>query len=104
VVRMVKQLRLELGGQSRVSLADISKRLHQSEAIASALSVRETQPPSLVEARPRAIPSRDELLELLRKHGGVVAHMALECGRSRKQVYRWVEHHGLSVEDFRRDA
>jgi DNA-binding NtrC family response regulator len=47
------------------------------------------------------IPSREELLRLLRTHHGVVAKLARAAGRSRKQVYRWLEHHGLDPKQFR---
>jgi transcriptional regulator of acetoin/glycerol metabolism len=43
-----------------------------------------------------AVPSRDQLAALLQAHGGVVADVARVTGRSRKQVYRWIDQHGLS--------
>jgi transcriptional regulator with AAA-type ATPase domain len=42
-----------------------------------------------------SVPSREELVELLRVHQGVVADVARASGRSRKQVYRWLEQRGL---------
>jgi transcriptional regulator with PAS, ATPase and Fis domain len=47
------------------------------------------------------VPTRDELETLLRVHRGVVAEIAKDTGRSRKQVYRWLTEHGLSLEDYR---
>jgi transcriptional regulator with PAS, ATPase and Fis domain len=47
------------------------------------------------------IPSRAELLELLRKHRGIIADIARETGRSRAQVYRWLKQHDLDATDFR---
>jgi DNA-binding NtrC family response regulator len=47
-------------------------------------------------------PGRAQLEVLLRRHGGVVSEVARAMGRSRKQVYRWLEHHGLDAEAFRR--
>jgi transcriptional regulator with GAF, ATPase, and Fis domain len=47
-------------------------------------------------------PDRARLEELLRRHRGVLADVAREMSRSRKQVYRWIHHHGLDVEAFRR--
>ncbi len=49
----------------------------------------------------RAPPSREELEALLREHGGCVADVARATGRSRKQVYRWLESYGIDVESFR---
>ena len=47
-------------------------------------------------------PDRARLEELLRRHRGVLADVAREMSRSRKQIYRWIHHHGLDVEAFRR--
>jgi transcriptional regulator with PAS, ATPase and Fis domain len=47
------------------------------------------------------VPTRDELETLLRVHRGVVAEIAKDTGRSRKQVYRWLSDYGFSLEDFR---
>ena len=37
----------------------------------------------------------EELLALLKKHAFVIADVARATGRSRKQVYRWLDKHGL---------
>lgn len=47
------------------------------------------------------VPTRDELETLLRVHRGVVAEIAKDTGRSRKQVYRWLTEYGLALEDYR---
>jgi len=52
----------------------------------------------------RPIPSREELIVLLREHGGSVAEVGRATGRSRKQVYRWIESHGIDIEAFRSEA
>lgn len=49
-------------------------------------------------------PGRAQLEALLRRHSGVVSEVARAVSRSRKQVYRWLEHHGLDAEAFRRLA
>lgn len=46
-------------------------------------------------------PDRERLLELLKEHRGVVAEIARVMGRSRKQVYRWLEQAGIDVDAFR---
>jgi DNA-binding NtrC family response regulator len=48
------------------------------------------------------VPTRDELVALLRTHDGRIADVARAVGRSRKQVYRWIDSHGIDVEGFRR--
>lgn len=46
-------------------------------------------------------PSRDALVVLLDRHGGVVARVAAELGRSPRQVYRWLERHRIDPDDHR---
>jgi transcriptional regulator with PAS, ATPase and Fis domain len=46
-------------------------------------------------------PGKAELEALMRAHRGVVANVARAMRRSRKQVYRWLELHGLHVDRFR---
>jgi DNA-binding NtrC family response regulator len=48
------------------------------------------------------VPEKDELMTLLAAHGGNVAAVAKQVGRSRAQVYRWLERHGLDVAHFRK--
>jgi sigma-54 dependent transcriptional regulator, acetoin dehydrogenase operon transcriptional activator AcoR len=47
------------------------------------------------------IPTRAELDALLRRWRGVIADVARETGRSRKQVYRWLDEHGLDLASYR---
>jgi transcriptional regulator of acetoin/glycerol metabolism len=42
-------------------------------------------------------PSRDELLALLERCHGNVSRVARLVQRSRKQVYRWINRHGLAL-------
>ncbi len=56
--------------------------------------------PSPVPAGP-PIPTREELEGLLRAHGGTISRVARATGRSRTQVYRWLEQHGLDPSAYR---
>lgn len=47
-------------------------------------------------------PTREELEQLLLAHKGKVSDVARATGRSRTQVYRWLEEHRFDVELFRR--
>ncbi len=47
------------------------------------------------------IPSREELIRLIRAHDGVITEVARVVGRSRKQVYRWLKHHGIDLDSVR---
>jgi transposase-like protein len=40
---------------------------------------------------------------MLEKHAGRITDIARETGRSRKQVYRWLEQHGIGAKTFRAD-
>jgi DNA-binding NtrC family response regulator len=69
-----------------------------------------SQPPELAsdattDAAARGEPPRtlesDELRTLLGKHRGNVAEVARAVGRSRRQVYRWLQKYGLDVDSFR---
>ncbi len=50
-----------------------------------------------------APPNREELEAILARCQGNVRAIARETGRSRMQVYRWVEQHGLDLADYRDD-
>ncbi len=49
------------------------------------------------------VPSREQFVKLLGESHGNVAAVARATGRSRMQIYRWVEQHGLDLSDFRPD-
>jgi len=49
----------------------------------------------------RRAPDRDALDGLLTEHHGVIADVARAMGRSRRQVHRWIEQHGLDLERYR---
>jgi hypothetical protein len=48
-----------------------------------------------------SVPDRAELSERLRAHGGNVVKLAAHYGKDRKQIYRWLDLHGLHPRDFR---
>lgn len=50
---------------------------------------------------PAGPPDRERLVQLLRLHRGVLTEVAAATGRSRKQVYRWLDKHGLDADDYR---
>ncbi len=51
--------------------------------------------------REEPAPSKDELERLLAQHRGKVSDVARATGRSRTQVYRWLEQHGFDLRQFR---
>lgn len=48
-----------------------------------------------------APPTREELEAILERNKGNVRAIARETGRSRMQVYRWVEQHGFDLDQYR---
>ncbi len=54
------------------------------------------------EATPaRTTPSREELIAVVEKHRGNVQAVSREVGRSRMQVYRWLEQYDIDLADYR---
>jgi len=49
----------------------------------------------------RTTPSRDELVALVEKHRGNVQAVSREVGRSRMQVYRWLEQYDIDLAEYR---
>ncbi len=74
-----------------------------ASAPATPAAIAATPAPPEVEspARERGVPTRDELVAMLRLHRGVVENVAKQTGRSRRQVHRWMTQHGLDVAAFR---
>jgi transcriptional regulator of acetoin/glycerol metabolism len=58
-------------------------------------------PADLTGPTSKSPPTREELVEVLSAQRGVVSEVARVMGRSRKQVYRWLERHELDLEDYR---
>ncbi len=57
-------------------------------------------PPSNAPSRTEA-PSEQELRSLLEKHRGNVAAVGRDLGKARMQVHRWMNRHGIVVDDYR---
>ena len=51
--------------------------------------------------RDEPAPSKDELERLLAEHRGKVSDVARVTGRSRTQVYRWLEQHNFDLKQYR---
>ena len=72
---------------------------------AAAEPVAQAARPATPQAKPAdpVVIRRDELLAALKANGGRIAHAARQLGKSRQQIYRLLELHGLSKNDFRDD-
>jgi DNA-binding NtrC family response regulator len=97
VQALAAQLRLAAGAAAVLDVA------HAGDLLVARVAPP-TEPPAAADAgagdRDKP-PDRGELAALLREHRGVVANVARAMQRSRKQVYRWIEQHGLDVAEFR---
>ncbi|MGK3984792.1 sigma 54-interacting transcriptional regulator [Sorangium sp. So ce136] len=104
---LAAQLRIRGGEAEVLDLELVADRLAppSSPGEAAAASRATTSPPDpgpMSDADEREPPpDRAQLEELLRAHRGVVADIARAMRRSRKQIYRWISHHGLDVQRFR---
>ncbi len=72
------------------------------DLIESRLRAEPTLAPTPIPAEPTPL-GRDELTAALTAHGGRIAKVARVLGRSRQQIYRLLEQHGLSASNFRDD-
>jgi transcriptional regulator of acetoin/glycerol metabolism len=78
-------------------LADRDGRVERAELEEALLREPEDEAP----AGRAAAPERDELEALLRAHHGDVKRVAAHYGKSPRQIYRWLDRHGLRPDDHR---
>jgi DNA-binding NtrC family response regulator len=62
-----------------------------------------SQPPPPPPVARRAVPTAEELRQLLQQHQGNVAAVGRELGKARMQIHRWMKRYGVDIDDFRRD-
>jgi DNA-binding NtrC family response regulator len=98
LVRLASHLRIRAQGAQALTLEHATESLERARRFEIPSDV-----PAGIEAEDRGgPPSREELEDLLRRHGGVVSDVARAAGRSRKQVYRWLHNYGLDPDSYRR--
>jgi sigma-54 dependent transcriptional regulator, acetoin dehydrogenase operon transcriptional activator AcoR len=85
-------MRRPAGG--RLCSADVAAALSPGGADAAS-------PGGTEDTGPPALPSRRELADRLHAHRGNVVKLAGHYGKDRRQIYRWLEAHGLDPRDFR---
>ncbi|OGQ26334.1 MAG: hypothetical protein A2138_25475 [Deltaproteobacteria bacterium RBG_16_71_12] len=92
VIKVATELGVRGAGRPLLTLDLVGDRLRPSPPPVPAAV------PEVGGKRPAArdhIPDKDELVTLLKRHAFVIADVARATGRSRKQVYRWLDKHGL---------
>ncbi|HEY8078059.1 MAG TPA: sigma 54-interacting transcriptional regulator, partial [Labilithrix sp.] len=100
LLKVAAELRIRGAGAPQLELKVVGERLRRQTIPAPDVSPTSVER-EREEDKERAPPSREELESLLRAHGGRVADVARATGRSRKQVYRWLESYAIDVESFR---
>ncbi|MGE0788533.1 MAG: sigma 54-interacting transcriptional regulator [Sandaracinaceae bacterium] len=102
---VAQQLRLATDADAGpLGMSAIAERLRSAARLVDAGA---GTPEVAAERTPRAsseraaAPTKAELVSMLRAHRGNVTELARAAGRSRKQVYRWIEAHGVDPEQFR---
>ena len=88
---------------SRIALAHSGGGVLRSADIAAVHTPHRipADAPSRSSTHDTAVPGRRELSEQLRAHAGNVVRLAEHYRKDRKQIYRWLELHGLNPRDFR---
>jgi DNA-binding NtrC family response regulator len=91
---LADRLGVDAAPQPRVELRKAEEKTPARGA--SPFSVEED-----TERAPRPPVTKGVLEEMMRRHKGNVTEVAREAGRSRKQVYRWLERFGVDAERYR---
>lgn len=77
-------------------------RIEGARTAGATASEPKVRPPRPRAATPAPTPDASSLAALLQRRGGNVAEVARELGRSRRQVYRWIEKYRLGVDSYRK--
>jgi transcriptional regulator with GAF, ATPase, and Fis domain len=97
------QLKVRGAGKERLTLDMIDAPTPATPSIPpSALAAAPTPEEPLPTRAPSPVPTRAELEALLVRHEGVLENVAKETGRSRRQIHRWLDKHGLDVDRYRK--
>ncbi|MGE0792493.1 MAG: sigma 54-interacting transcriptional regulator [Sandaracinaceae bacterium] len=92
------QLRIDGAGLDRLPLSLVSHRLTRRAASTIPPPITTTEPRRpLAPPRPPP-PEKEELMRLMEEHAGNVSRVANALGRSRRQIYRYLERYGLVEE------
>ncbi|MFZ9886892.1 MAG: sigma 54-interacting transcriptional regulator [Myxococcota bacterium] len=107
-IKLARELQLRGAGMPALDLSLVAERLSAGPPVESSSTGPEASGPapraaSVTPAAPPAVPAPTaaELMELLARHDGKIAQVAKATGRSRTQVYRWIEQHGINLEGYR---
>jgi DNA-binding NtrC family response regulator len=97
---LVAELKVRGQGHELLTGDLIAHRLDPSGCDEPSAGRDKRHSPSSPAARASA-PDRDALVQLVRDNKGNVRAIARATGRSRMQVYRWLEQHGIDLAEYR---
>ncbi len=97
--KLAEELALRGAGAERLELEMIESRLALPGRDDDAPPPPRASASASAPPAPRDAPTRDELEALLATHGRNVSALARATGRSRRQVRRYLEQHGIDVAD-----
>lgn len=104
LLKVAAELRVQGAGRAELDVELVAGRLVSFAPKGAASPSARDRAVATTEPSPQEVagpPTRDELVALLAAHRGAVAPLARAVGRSRKQVYRWLESHGIDPADYR---
>jgi DNA-binding NtrC family response regulator len=101
LIAVATELRVRGAGMDELVPELVTARLGGGRVLdASPLPTEDSE--TMVEAK-KPIPSQADLEGLLALHRGNLSHVARAVGRSRMQVYRWLEKYGIDASAYRMD-
>ena len=99
LLKVAAQIRLRAEGATVLDLDLLPERFAAQPAPNTAPATDGPASERLASER-TPTPTREELIVLLKSHGGKVARVARAVGRSRRQVDRWLDELGLDAKSF----
>lgn len=100
LIEVATELRVRGAGLNELVPELVTARLEGGEA---GVDARDLVPLETQVEMKRPIPSKADLQGLLQMHRGDLAQVARQVGRSRMQVFRWLEKYGIDHSSFHED-
>jgi transcriptional regulator with GAF, ATPase, and Fis domain len=88
-------------GEPVVKVEHLPPRIAATLGARARTGAQDAEPPFSLEIDREGTPTAEDLRRVLAQHGGNVSRVAKFFGRTRKQIYRWAEAHGIDVAGMR---
>lgn len=99
---LATQLRIDGAGMSELPLSLVQRRLEPPMSTAAS-RVTARMPTVSAKDSQQPAPTREQVDALMREHRANISQVARALGRSRRQVYRYLELWDLSLDDYKAD-